>query len=97
MPLLTPLTAQQRLALCTAFASVKARPGQAVVTRGDPGNTFYVIEEGSCVVEGEEGQVGGARGLPASGAAGALLLAGLRLHSLGVAQRVPRLDVTAKM
>lgn len=60
VPLLTPLTAQQRLALCTAFASVKAQPGQAVVTQGDAGETFYIIEEGSCVVEGKEGQVGGA-------------------------------------
>ncbi|KAL4451289.1 hypothetical protein ABPG77_009361 [Micractinium sp. CCAP 211/92] len=56
VPLLTPLTAQQRLALCTAFASVKAQPGQAVVTQGDAGETFYIIEEGSCVVEGKEGQ-----------------------------------------
>ena len=61
MPLLAPLTAQQRLALCEALTTRKVEAGAAVITKGEAGDTFYVIEEGSCVVVGDEGQVG--RGL----------------------------------
>ena len=61
VPLLAPLTAQQRLALCEALTTRKVEAGAAVITKGEAGDTFYVIEEGSCVVVGDEGQVG--RGL----------------------------------
>ena len=37
VPLLTPLTSQQRLQLCTAFEALRAHAGQPVVTAGDPG------------------------------------------------------------
>ncbi len=58
MPLLTALTAQQRLALCTAFATCVVPAGQTVIKKGEEGDTFFIIEEGSCTVVGEDGQVG---------------------------------------
>eukprot|EP00887_Chlorella_sp_A99_P000268 scaffold13.g268.t1 len=56
VPLLAPLTHQQRLALCKELKSVEVKGGTAVVKRGEEGNTFYVIEKGSCVVLGEGDQ-----------------------------------------
>ena len=58
VPLLTALRPQQRLALCTAFGSRVVPAGQAVIRKGEEGDTFYIIEEGGCTVVGEEGQVG---------------------------------------
>lgn len=57
MPLLAPLTSQQRLALCTAFKSVTKAAGEGVIKKGEPGDTFYIIEEGSCVVVADDGKV----------------------------------------
>ncbi|EFN52025.1 hypothetical protein CHLNCDRAFT_54794 [Chlorella variabilis] len=56
VPLLTALRPQQRLALCTAFGSRVVPAGQAVIRKGEEGDTFYIIEEGGCTVVGEEGQ-----------------------------------------
>lgn len=58
MPLLAPLTSQQRLALCTAFTTVAKAAGEGVIKKGEPGDTFYIIEEGSCVVVSDDGKVG---------------------------------------
>jgi CRP-like cAMP-binding protein len=57
VPLLTALTAQQRLALCTAFTAVSVPAGSAVIRKGEEGDTFYVLEEGNCTVVGDDGQV----------------------------------------
>lgn len=58
VPLLAPLTSQQRLALCTAFTTVAKAAGEGVIKKGEPGDTFYIIEEGSCVVVSDDGKVG---------------------------------------
>lgn len=57
VPLLAPLRTQQKLALCAAFTAREVGAGQAVVTKGEEGHTFYIIEKGSCVVLGDNGQV----------------------------------------
>lgn len=57
VPLLKPLTAQQRLAVCTAFTPLAVPAGRAVISKGEAADTFYIIEEGSCAVVGDEGQV----------------------------------------
>ncbi|KAI3430680.1 hypothetical protein D9Q98_005269 [Chlorella vulgaris] len=56
VPLLTALTSQQRLALCTAFETRKMSAGQAVIRKGEQGDTFFILEEGTCTVVGDEGQ-----------------------------------------
>ncbi len=59
VPLLAPLTSQQRLALCTAFTAVSIRAGEGVIKKGEDGDTFYIIEEGACVVVADDGKVRG--------------------------------------
>ncbi|KAI7838861.1 hypothetical protein COHA_007362 [Chlorella ohadii] len=56
VPLLAPLTSQQRLALCTAFTAVSIRAGEGVIKKGEDGDTFYIIEEGACVVVADDGK-----------------------------------------
>ena len=58
VPLLAPLTSRQRLALCTSLSPRAAAAGETLVSKGEAGDTFFLIEEGSCVVVGEDGKVG---------------------------------------
>ena len=57
VPLLAPLTSQQRLALCSALQVRAVKAGEAVITKGEVGDTFYVIELGTCAVVNDEGVV----------------------------------------
>jgi hypothetical protein len=57
VPLFGPLTPSQRSQLCTALKPLHARAGTLIVQAGDVGNTFYVVEAGTCVVQGASGQV----------------------------------------
>lgn len=54
VPLLTGLTQQQRLQLCSAFESKDYAAGQDVVTKGDAGDAFFVVEKGACGVYADE-------------------------------------------
>ena len=54
VPLLTGLTQQQRLQLCSAFESKDYAAGQDVVMAGDPGDAFFVVEKGTCGVYADE-------------------------------------------
>ena len=58
VPLFGPLSPSQRSQLCTALKPLHARAGTVVVQAGDVGNTFYIVEAGTCVVQGANGQVG---------------------------------------
>lgn len=53
VPLLMPLSQKQRLKLCTAFVAKNYAPGDMIVTKGEAGDTFFVIEKGSCIVYGD--------------------------------------------
>ena len=57
VPLLAELTAAQRLKLCSAFVPRAIAAGGAVITKGEAGEAFYVVERGACVATGEGGVV----------------------------------------
>ena len=73
VPLLAPLTSRQRLALCTSLSPRAAAAGETLVSKGEAGDTFFLIEEGSCVVVGEDGKVGSRGGSRRRAGAGAAL------------------------
>ncbi|KAG7671492.1 hypothetical protein Ndes2526B_g09344 [Nannochloris sp. 'desiccata'] len=54
VPLLTGLSQKQRLALCSAFEAKEFAAGENVVSKGDPGDAFFVIEKGTCSVFADE-------------------------------------------
>ena len=54
VPLLTGLSQKQRLALCNAFEEQKFSAGEDVVSKGDPGDAFFVVEKGTCGVYADE-------------------------------------------
>ena len=57
VPLLAGLTAAQRLKLCAAFVPRVIAPGGAVISKGEEGEAFYVVERGACVATGDAGVV----------------------------------------
>jgi len=50
VPLLTGLSQKQRLALCSAFEAKQFAAGENVVSKGEVGDDFFVIEKGACSV-----------------------------------------------
>ena len=57
VPLLSGLSAAQISALCGVLKPVIAEPKQVLISAGGP-ETFYVVEDGTCVVISAGGQVG---------------------------------------
>ena len=57
VPLFTPMTPPQRSQLCTALKPLHVKAGTCIVKVGDAGNTFYVVEAGTCLVKSAAGQV----------------------------------------
>ncbi len=57
VPLFTSLSPSQKSQLCTALRPLHVKAGTAVVRAGDAGNTFYVVEAGTCTVHSAQGQV----------------------------------------
>ena len=57
VPLFTTLSPSQKSQLCTALRPLHVKAGTAVVRAGDAGNTFYVVEAGTCTVHSAQGQV----------------------------------------
>ena len=57
VPLLAPLTSTQRSQLCPAMKQIHVPAGTTIVKRGEPGDTFCVIESGTCSVLGDDGLV----------------------------------------
>ena len=56
VPLLAALNASQRSELCTALKPRIFNAGEMIVRKGEPGEAFYIVESGSCVVLGDSGQ-----------------------------------------
>lgn len=56
VPLLAALNASQRSELCTALKPRIFNAGESIVRKGEPGEAFYIVESGSCVVLGDSGQ-----------------------------------------
>ncbi|GAB4820005.1 hypothetical protein N2152v2_007051 [Parachlorella kessleri] len=54
VPLLAPLKTQQRLALCRSFRSRSFHSGEAVISKGEQGDSFYIVEKGACVAVGDD-------------------------------------------
>ncbi|EIE24738.1 putative cGMP-dependent protein kinase [Coccomyxa subellipsoidea C-169] len=50
VPLFSTLTPPQRSQLCTVLKPLHVKAGTAIVQAGNTGNTFYVVEAGTCVV-----------------------------------------------
>ena len=50
------LSPSQKSQLCTALCPLHVKAGTAIVRAGDAGNTFYVIEAGTCPVHSLQGQ-----------------------------------------
>lgn len=57
VPILAPLTAEQRSRLCDAFKSKRIPGGTTIFRKGDAGDTFYIIESGTCKIVDEDGKV----------------------------------------
>lgn len=57
VPLLAALDASQRSELCKALKPRLFNAGETIVRKGEPGEFFYVVESGECVVVGDSGQV----------------------------------------
>lgn len=57
VPLLAALDASQRSELCKALKPRMFNAGETIVRKGEPGDFFYVVESGECVVLGDSGQV----------------------------------------
>ena len=58
MPLFASLSPSQKSQLCTALRPLHVKAGTAIVRAGDAGNTFYVVEAGTCTVHSTQGKVG---------------------------------------
>lgn len=56
VPLLAPLNSSQRSELCSALKPRIFNAGEVIVRKGEPGEAFYIVESGSCVVLGDSGQ-----------------------------------------
>lgn len=56
VPLLAALDASQRSELCKALKPRMFNAGEIIVRKGEPGDFFYVVESGECVVLGDSGQ-----------------------------------------
>lgn len=56
VPLLAALNASQRSELCTALKPRIFNAGEMIVRKGEPGEAFYIVESGSCLVLGDSGQ-----------------------------------------
>eukprot|EP00878_Enallax_costatus_P004895 GHUV01005150.1.p1 GENE.GHUV01005150.1~~GHUV01005150.1.p1 ORF type:complete len:499 (+),score=133.52 GHUV01005150.1:478-1974(+) len=50
VPILNPLSQEEKLQLVDAFDEKTYQPGEKVVTEGEPGDYFYIIKEGEAVV-----------------------------------------------
>eukprot|EP00775_Hariotina_reticulata_P007218 gene7218-7431_t len=50
VPILNPLSQEEKLQLVDAFEEKTYKPGEKVVVEGDPGEHFYIIKEGEAVV-----------------------------------------------
>ena len=57
VPLLASLSAGQRSDLCTALKPRIFNAGESIVRKGEPGEAFYIVESGTCIVLGASGQV----------------------------------------
>ena len=57
VPLLAPLSPGQRSDLCTALKPRMFNAGESIVRKGEPGQAFYIVESGTCIVLGASGQV----------------------------------------
>lgn len=57
VPLFATLSPPQRSQLCTALKPLHVKAGTAIVQAGDTGNTFYIVEAGTCLVQNLAGQV----------------------------------------
>ena len=57
VPLLASLNAAQRSDLCTALKPRIFNAGESIVRKGEPGESFYIVESGTCTVLGDSGQV----------------------------------------
>lgn len=57
VPLFASLSPSQKSQLCTALRPLHVKAGTAIVQAGDAGNTFYVVEAGTCTVHSPQGQV----------------------------------------
>lgn len=57
VPILTPLSSEEKARLVDAFEEKTFGPGVCVIQQGEPGDLFYIIKEGEAVVfeEGERG------------------------------------------
>ena len=58
VPLFSTLTPPQRSQLCTVLKPLHIKAGTVIVQAGNAGNTFYVVEAGTCVVHNVNNQVG---------------------------------------
>ncbi|CAL8467781.1 g7319 [Coccomyxa elongata] len=56
VPLFSTLTPPQRSQLCTVLKPLHIKAGTAIVQAGNTGNTFYVVEAGTCVVQNVNNQ-----------------------------------------
>lgn len=59
VPILAPLSRDEKLTLLDAFEEHRFSAGQMVVRQGEPGDLFYIIKEGEAVVYQDSG--GGSR------------------------------------
>lgn len=48
------LTDYERLTIADALQSSNFKKGDVIIKQGDPGDTFYIIVEGECVVTKSE-------------------------------------------
>ncbi|PSC70618.1 cyclic nucleotide dependent kinase [Micractinium conductrix] len=55
VPILAPLSRDEKLTLLDAFEEQRFEPGDTVVRQGDPGDLFYIIKEGEAVVFQDSG------------------------------------------
>lgn len=49
VPLLASMCDDERAQVSDALRTQKAPSNSAIITQGEPGNTFYILEEGTCV------------------------------------------------
>merc|ERR1711968_390907 len=49
VPLLASLTAEERSRVADSLKPVSYNHGEKIITQGDPGNTFFIIEEGKAI------------------------------------------------
>eukprot|EP00884_Botryococcus_braunii_P004083 jgi/Botrbrau1/13676/Bobra.0378s0008.1 len=56
VPILAPLSAEQRSRLCDAFKSKRVGGGTTIFRKGEPGDTFYIVESGTCRIVDETGK-----------------------------------------